>query len=76
MVGEEGTVTLSLSTDHEKVLQEVLKIMEKVPEITAKNSRQLVPMFLDFLTTQYYQFHDSDPDSRELRLSRYVQNAW
>ena len=62
-----------LSTDRETVFQEVMKILEFVPEITAKHSRRIVPMFLNFLKTQYYCFHDKDPDARELQIDRFVE---
>jgi hypothetical protein len=70
---EEGRVSPFLSTDRETVFQEVMKILEFVPEITAKHSRRIVPMFLNFLKTQYYCFHDKDPDARELQIDRFVE---
>jgi hypothetical protein len=41
--------------------------------ITAKYSRRIVPMFLDFLKTQYYFFHSKDPDARELQIDKLVE---
>jgi hypothetical protein len=70
---EHGRVSPFLSTDRENVFQQVMKILEFVPEITAKYSRRIVPMFLDFLKTQYYFFHSKDPDARELQIDKLVE---
>jgi U3 small nucleolar RNA-associated protein 20 len=69
----EGRVSPFLSTDCETVFQQVMKVLESVPEITAKYSRRIVPMFLDFLKGQYYCFHDQDPDSRELQVDKWLE---
>jgi hypothetical protein len=57
-----------LGTDRETVLREVLRVFEAVPEITAKFSRQIYPMFLGFLQNQYYCFYDNEPEAREIRM--------
>lgn len=70
---ELGQVSSFLFTDRETVLQELLKVLEKVPEITAKSSRRIVPMFVDFLKFQYYCYHDNEPDARELNMVTSVE---
>jgi hypothetical protein len=70
---DEGRVSPFLSTDSETVFLQVMKVLESVPEITAKYSRRIVPMFLDFLKAQYYCFHDRDPDSRELQIDKWPE---
>lgn len=70
---EDGRVSPFLSTDRESVFQQVMKILEFVPEITAKYSRRIVPMFLDFLKNQYYFFHSNDPDARELQINKLIE---
>ena len=68
----EGKVSRFQATDGETVMESVWRVLEGEPQLLAKHSRVLVPVFLRFLHCQYYFFHSSDPDARELSLSKHV----
>jgi hypothetical protein len=65
---EDGRVSRHLWTDEPTVFGLVWGVLEGAPELTAKKSRLVVPVFLEFLHRQYFHYHDNDPDARELRL--------
>jgi hypothetical protein len=74
-VTEEGRVSRHQATDGETVMESVWSVAERAPELLARHSRVIVPVFLSFLHKQYYFFHSNDPDSRELRLDNHVDGG-
>ena len=68
----EGKVSRYHATDGETVMESVWRVLEDNPQLLAKHSRVLVPVFIRFLHCQYYFFHSSDPDARELSLHEHV----
>ena len=60
-------------TDEETVMECVWGVAEQCQQNVAKNSRLIVPAFLNFLHNQYYAYHLSDPDARELELEKYLE---
>jgi hypothetical protein len=71
---EEGKVSRHLSTDRLTICDLVWSVLEKSPELAAKKSRGVVPIFLEFLLSQYYCFNDHEADARELNLEAEVEN--
>jgi hypothetical protein len=72
---EEGRVSRHSSTDEPTVFGLVWSVLENAPELTAKKSRTIVPIFLEFLHWQYFHYHGNDPDARELRLESEIEDA-
>jgi hypothetical protein len=70
---EEGRVSLHLATDDSTLFENVLAVLEGAPELTAKKSRAIVPIFLDFMHSQYFFFNSFDPDARELCLEKHLE---
>ena len=70
---EEGRVSLHLSTDESTRFEYILAVLEGAPELTAKKSRHIVPIFLDFMHSQYYFYNSFDPDARELCLQNHLE---
>ena len=71
---EVGRVSRHLSTDESTVFGLVWSVLEGSPELTAKKSRVVVPIFLEFLHSQYFAYHENDPDARELRLENEMED--
>jgi hypothetical protein len=69
-----GRVSRHLSTDESTVFGLVWSVLEESPELTAKKSRVVVPIFLEFLHSQYFVYHENDPDARELRLENEMED--
>ena len=69
---QEGRVSLHLTTDESTLFESVLAVLEGAPELTAKKSRAIVPIFLDFMHSQYFFFNSFDPDARELCLEKHL----
>ena len=72
---EDGRVSKHLTTDDPTVFGLVWSVLEGAPELTAKKSRVIVPVFLEFLHAQYFHYHDNDPDARELCLEKEIDGA-
>jgi hypothetical protein len=72
---EQGRVSWHQCTDESTIFGLVWSVIEGIPELTAKNSRVIVPMFLEFLHYQYYVYHTNDPDAREFCLVAHIDPA-
>lgn len=48
--------------DHNTAYQSAWSILKKVPSITLRRSKVVVPMFLSFLTKQYFAVFSDDPE--------------
>jgi len=68
----EGKVSRHRTTDASIIFENTWKVMESVPQLTARKSKVIVPIFLEFLHYQYYLFHDDEPDARELALQDHI----
>lgn len=71
----DGRVSRHLTTDEPTIFGLVWSVLEGAPELTAKKSRVIVPIFLEFLHSQYFVYHDNDPDARELLLEDEIEDA-
>jgi hypothetical protein len=71
----DGRVSRYLTTDEPTIFGLVWSVLEGAPELTAKKSRIIVPIFLEFLHSQYFFYHDNDPDARELLLQDEIENT-
>jgi len=67
-----GRVSRHRTTETSIIFENTWKVMESVPQLTVRKSKVIVPIFLEFLHFQYYQFHDDDPDARELLLEDHL----
>lgn len=67
---QDGEVYRHLTTDEGTVVESVWEVAEKCQQQVAKHSRVIVPVFLEFLTNQFFFFHADDPSARELRLDK------
>jgi len=63
-----GQVSRHVEADDLTRFESVWSIMENAPHLTSTKSKVVVPMFFNFMLSQYYIFHSDDPDSRELNL--------
>ena len=70
-----GRVSRHQSTDRITIFEQVWSVLESVPHLTTKKSRVIVPIFLHFLHTQYFLFHNDDPDAREFKLENHIEDA-
>eukprot|EP00985_Skeletonema_marinoi_P017590 scaffold9708_cov130-Skeletonema_marinoi.AAC.3 len=50
------------------LFESVWSIMENGPHLTATKSKVVVPLFFEFMVSQYYVFHDDDQDLREIKF--------
>jgi U3 small nucleolar RNA-associated protein 20 len=71
----DGRVSRHLTTDEPTIFGLVWSVLEGAPELTAKKSRVIVPIFLEFLHSQYFVYHDNDPDARELLLQDEIEDT-
>jgi hypothetical protein len=69
-----GKVSRHQSTDRVTVFEQVWSVMQKIPTLTTKKSRFIVPLFLRFLRDEYFAFHDDDPDAREFKLLDHIES--
>ena len=67
-------VTHRLPTDEATVLQHLWSVLEGAPQLLAKNSREIVPIFLQFMHSQFYARYPHDPDARELRIEDHIED--
>jgi len=70
-----GQGTQRLPTDEATVLQHAWSVLEGAPELMAKNSREIVPIFLQFMHAQFYARSPHDPDARELRIENHIEDT-
>ena len=70
----EGRVSRHLATDEPTIFELVWSVLEGAPDLMAKKSRVIVPIFLEFLHYQYFAYYDNDPDARELCLQNEVES--
>ncbi|KAL3817639.1 hypothetical protein ACHAXA_011727 [Cyclostephanos tholiformis] len=56
-------------TDELTLFESIWSILEKAPHLTSTKSKTVVPIFFEFLVSQYYVFHQDEPDSREIDLT-------
>lgn len=62
-------VSRHLVTDELTLFGSIWSILEKNPQLTSTKSKAVVPIFFEFLVSQYFVFHQDDPDSREIDLN-------
>ena len=67
-MGKIGEVPRNESVDELTLFESVWSIMENGPHLTATKSKVIVPIFFDFMISQYYVFHNDDQDSREIEF--------
>ena len=67
-------LTQRFPTDEATVLQHLWSVIEGAPQLLARNSREIVPIFLQFLHSQFYARYPHDPDAREMRIEDHVVN--
>ena len=53
-------------TDKDTLFDTIWSITYKIPLIISRKARIIVPIFINFLSRQYFVYHDDDPDSREI----------
>lgn len=63
-----------LPTDDATVLQHLWSVLEGAPQLLLKHNRKFIPIFLEFMHSQYYSFYSHDPDSRELCIVDHVDD--
>ena len=56
-------------TDSLTLFENIWSIMENASHLTSTKSKVVVPIFFEFLSSQFYVFHQDEPDSREIDLS-------
>jgi hypothetical protein len=68
--GEERNAQVSrhVVTDELTFFESIWSILEKAPQLTSTKSKAVVPIFFEFLVSQYFVFHQDEPDSREIEL--------
>ena len=64
-----------LPTDEATVLESVMSVLEGAQQLLMKNNREFVPIFLQFMHSQYYCHYQHDPDARELRLEEHIEDT-
>lgn len=69
----DGQIPCYHTTDMETVVESIWKAAEIGHRIVTRNSRKIVPVFFQFLHTQYFVSHSNDQDARELHLEEFVQ---
>lgn len=63
-----GEVPRNEVVDELTLFGSVWSIMEKGPHLTATKSKFVVPLFFEFMVSQYYVFHNDDQDFREIKF--------
>ena len=61
-----GEVARNEVVDELTLFESLWSIMENGPHLTATKSKVVVPLFFEFMVSQYYIFHNDDQDSREI----------
>lgn len=59
-------VSRHVVTDELTLFESIWSILENAPQLTSTKSKAVVPIFFDFLVSQYFVFHQDEPDSREI----------
>jgi hypothetical protein len=70
-VALDGEVSRHMTTDKATFMESVWGVAEKCQHLVASHSRVIVPMFIEFLSNQYFLYHSDDPSARELSLNRH-----
>lgn len=68
-------MTQRLPTDEAMVLQHLWSVLEGAPELLAKNSREIIPIVLQFMHSQFYARYPHDPDASELRIEDHIEDT-
>ena len=66
-------VSRHVVSDELSLFESIWSILENGPHLTSTKSKVIVPIFFEFLVSQYFVFHQDEPDSRELDFSDYMQ---
>lgn len=66
-------VSRHVVADELTLFESIWSIMENGPHLTSTKSKVVVPIFFEFLVSQYYVFHQDEPDSREIDVSDLVE---
>lgn len=64
-----------LPTDEATVLKHLWNIVEGAPRLLTEHSRDIVPIFLQFMHSQFYSYYLHDPDACELRIEDHIEHA-
>lgn len=62
-------VSRHVVTDELTLFESIWTILENAPQLTSTKSKAVVPIFFEFLVSQYFVFHHDEPDSREIDLA-------
>ena len=62
-------VSRHVVTDELTLFESIWSILEKNPLLASTKSKAVVPIFFEFLVSQYFVFHQDEPDSREIDLT-------
>ena len=65
-----GRVCRHQIADKMTIFELVWSVLEGVPQVISKKSKIIVPIFFDFLQSQYFSFYDDDGDVREFALKK------
>jgi hypothetical protein len=66
-------VSRHVVSDELTLFENIWTVLENGPHLTSTKSKAVVPIFFEFLVSQYYVFHQDEPDSREIDLTDYAQ---
>ncbi len=66
-------VSRHVVSDELSLFESTWSILENGPHLTSTKSKAIVPIFFEFLVSQYYAFHKDEPDSREIDFSDYME---
>jgi hypothetical protein len=62
-------VSRHVVTDELTLFESIWSILVNAPQLTSTKSKAVVPIFFDFLVSQYFVFHQDESDSREIDLT-------
>jgi len=74
-VERNAQVSRHVAADELTVFESIWSIMENAPHLTSTKSKSVVPIFVEFLVSQYYVFHTDDPDAREIDFAGIVEST-
>ena len=69
-------VTRYVLADELTISEQRLSILENAPHLTVTKTKVIVPIFFEFLSGQYYVFHQDEPDMREIDFPSVAETAW
>ena len=73
---ERQVVSRGARADELTVFGNLWSIMASAQNLTVTKSKQVIPLFFEFMVDQYYVFHPDDPDARECNLSEVVDSRY